>query len=195
MKALIALCRRATDRRGSTIVEFALIFPALCLTIFALFDLGYRSYVAAVLQGAMHEAARLSTVGGMTPAQIDAHVTSRLRRLSSTGSIVVITRSYSDFGSIQKPEKITQDTAPLLEYNQGDCFEDANANGTYDLDRGKTGLGAAEDIIQYQVSITFDRLVPLGGMLGWDDRQKVGGATVLRNQPYAARTTGVAIVC
>jgi hypothetical protein len=117
------------------------------------------------------------------------------RRPRDATAETAFTRSYSDFGSIQKPEKITQDTAPLLEYNQGDCFEDANANGTYDLDRGKTGLGAAEDIIQYQVSITFDRLVPLGWMLGWDDRQKVGGATVLRNQPYAARTTGVAIVC
>jgi len=187
--------RLAPNRNGSTMVEFALILPALCMTLLALFDLGYRSYVASILQGAMHEAARLSTVGSMTPAQIDAHVTTRLRNLSSTGSIVVTTRSYADFSGVQKPEKITQDTDPQLEYNEGDCFEDANDNGNYDLDRGRIGVGAAEDIVHYEVEITFDRLVPLGALLGWEDRQRIGGSTVLRNQPYAARTTGVEIVC
>jgi Flp pilus assembly pilin Flp len=189
------LRRVARDLRGSTIVEFALIFPVLCMVLLALFDLGYRSYVAAVLQGSMHEAARLSTVGGKTPAQIDAHITTRLRDLSNDGTIVVITRSYSAFADIQKPEKITQDTAPLLAYNVGDCYEDANGNHTYDLDRGTTGLGGADDIVNYQVSITFNRLVPLGYFLGWSDTQAISGSTVLRNQPFAARTSGVQIVC
>lgn len=183
------------DQSGATIVEFAMVLPVLCVTILACVDLGYRLYMAAVLQGAMLEGARLATVGGITAKQVDDHVTKRLRRLSADGTIVVVTRSYSDFSGIQKPEKITHDTVPEHEYNKGDCFEDANGNGAYDLDRGRDGLGSADDIVSYSVSINFRRIVPLGPLLGLSDREKVAGTTFLRNQPYAARSAGAPVIC
>lgn len=182
------------DSSGATLVEFAMVLPMLCMVLLGMFDLGYRIYVSAVMEGAMHEAARMATVGGITREQIKTRVEGRLREVSG-GAVAVVTHSYNDFSDVGKPEKITEDTDPQLVYNEGDCFEDANEDGEYSLDRGIEGVGGAEDIVHYSVSVTYSRLVPLGSLLGWDDRQTVRGSTVLRNQPFAARTNGVEVIC
>ena len=178
----------ARDARGVTIVEFAMILPALCVLLLATFDLGYRSYVASVLQGALHEAARMATVGGVTQAQIDARVNRRLRDFASGATITIQISNYADFASVRQPERITQDTAPTGRYNAGDCYEDFNGNSRYDTDRGASGFGGADDIVNYQVTMTYPRIVPIAGFLGWGNTQTVSSSTVLRNQPYAART-------
>ena len=56
----------AATQRGATIVEFALVLPVLCVLLLGMLDLGYRSYVTSIVQGALHEAARMATVGGVT---------------------------------------------------------------------------------------------------------------------------------
>lgn len=194
MSGLANLRRLSGDERGATLLEFAFIAPSLCLVLLGIIDFGYRSYVESVVQGALHDAARMSTVGDKTGEEIDAHVAERLNAFSEHASVDTETTSYDEFSNLGKPEKITQDTAPLLSYNEGDCFEDANGNGAYDEDRGQSGVGGAEDVVQYTVTIEYKRIVPMGGFLGFPDTQKVKASTVLRNQPFAARNTA-AIVC
>ena len=53
-------------RAARRIVEFAMVLPVLCVLLLGIFDLGYRSYAASVVQGALHDAARMATVGGVT---------------------------------------------------------------------------------------------------------------------------------
>lgn len=190
-----AIRRLGADDRGITLVEFAFVAPVLIIAMMGFFDLGYRVYVTSVLQGALHEAARLSTVGDKTVAQIDAHVRDRLLSFSRDATIKVSMESYEDFSGVKQPEKITADTAPLGSYNKGDCWEDANPNGNYDTSRGKAGGGGAEDVIRYEVSIEYPRITPMPKLLGWSAKDKITGATVLRNQPYAARPASPDIVC
>lgn len=187
--------RLAGNERGVTLVEFAMILPALCVLLLGIFELGYRSYAASVLQGALHEAARLGTVGGVTQAQIDDRVRTRLRAFSRNSTITIETASYSDFAGVRKPERITQDTAPVGAYNVGDCYEDANANGRWDADRGAAGLGNAEDVVHYEVTLTYGRLFPIGGFLGWSDIETIRSNTMLRNEPYAARVNQAVTLC
>lgn len=175
------------DDRGVTLVEFAAILPVLCMLLLGIFELGYRSYAASVLQGALHEAARMATVGGVTQAQIDARVRTRLRTFSNDATITIDTKSYQDFASVRQPERITQDTAPLGQYNVGDCYDDTNNNGRWDADRGTAGTGNAEDIVRYEVTLAYRRVFPVAGFLGWSDIETIRSNTVLRNQPYAAR--------
>lgn len=186
--------RVAADRRGVAVVELAMVAPAMCLTLLAFTDFGYRIYVESQLQGALQEAARMATVGDKTGAQIDAKLNGNLAVFSSGATVVIDKKAYSEFSGVGKPEKITGDTVPLNQYNPGDCFEDANPNGVYDADRGRGGLGSPEDVVNYSVTMTFPRMVPLGGFLGLPDTQTIKASTVLRNQPYAARTSS-AIVC
>lgn len=179
--------RLKQDCRGATIVEFALVLPALCLVVLGLLDLGYRSYVGSAVQGVLFEAARLATVGNKTGDDIDNHVRERLRSFARPDDIVINKKSYYDFTKVKKPEVITNDTLPLGQYNAGDCFRDANGNGQYDLDRGKSGLGGSDDIVHYEIVLTYDRLVPVS-MFGGTDRVRVSSGTSLRNQPFASRT-------
>jgi Flp pilus assembly pilin Flp len=179
--------RIARDQRGATIVEFAIILPVLCMLLLGIFDLGYRSYAASVLQGALHEAARMATVGGVSQTQIDARVRTRLSNFANRSTVTTSTTSYYDFAGVRQAEKVVGDTVPLNVYNPGDCFEDSNGDNAYSLDRGRGGGGNADDIVRYQVSMTFPRIVPLGQLLGWSPTETISAETVLRNQPYAGR--------
>ncbi len=187
--------RLARDRAGVTIVEFAIVLPVLCILLVGTFELGYRSYVTAVVQGALREAARMATVGGVSMDEIDAHVRQRLSDFARHSTVTTNASSYFEFADVGQPETITSDTAPFGQYNPGDCFEDANGNGAFDLDRGRAGLGQADDVVRYRASITYPAMFPVGSLFGWPDDVTVSAETMLRNQPYAGRNTSVVIVC
>lgn len=193
MRKILGPLRR--DQRGATIVEFAIVSPVLCLTLLGFMELGYKSYVGSVVQGALHDAARSATVGDKTGAQIDAIVTSRLQAFSRGATITINKSSYTNFSDVRMPEKITSDTAPVGQYNSTDCYEDANGNLRYDTDRGKSGLGTADDIVNYEIVMTFPPIVPLWRMIGGPSTETITASTVLRNQPYAARSTAVTVRC
>jgi len=195
MSRRLSLRALGGDARGATIVEFAIVVPVLAMLLLGTLDLGYRSYVTSIVQGALHEAARMATVGGVSTSQIQTHVENRLHEFSRNATITTTTRSYSDFSGVNVPETITQDTAPAGTYNSGDCFQDANGNGTYDLDRGRGGLGGAEDVVFFEVTMTYPHIVPVGTLLGWSSNVTVRQNTVLRNQPYAGRNTNVTVIC
>jgi Flp pilus assembly protein TadG len=179
--------RLRDDRSGVTIIEFAMVAPVMLLLLLGFFDLGYRAYASSVLQGALHDAARMATVGGYTMAQIDARVKTRLGNFAARSTVDTEADSYYDFSGVSQPEKVVSDTAPVGSYNPGDCFEDVNSNSRYDTDRGRSGTGSADDIVRYSVTITFPRILPLGSLMGWGNTQTLTSNTVLRNQPYAGR--------
>jgi len=183
--------RLGRDARGATILEFAIVLPVLSLLLLGLLDLGYRSYATSVVQGALHDASRMATVGSYSLAQIDARVKARLSNFATRSTVTTTTTSYYDFSGVAQAEKIVGDTAPLNAYNAGDCFEDANGNNTYNTDRGRDSTGGADDIVRYQVTITYPRIVPLGGFMGWGNTQTITQNTVLRNQPFAGRSINI----
>jgi Flp pilus assembly pilin Flp len=196
-RALLARLRR--DSRGATILEFAFVAGPLVLMLLATFDLGYRIYMASVVQGTVQAGARLATIGNKTTEQIDAYVRTQLQAFSNT-TVTITKKSYSDFNGVKQMEKITSDTAPIGTYNKGyinssgtivngDCYSDVNNNWKRD-DMGIVGLGNADDIVYYEVSVSFPRIVPMW-ILGWADRESVSANTVLRNQPYAARAAAI----
>jgi Flp pilus assembly protein TadG len=181
------------DVRGVTAVEFALIIGPLAFVILAFMDLGHRIFLIAQVNGTLHQAARMASIGNTSGDQIDLYVKNRIAALVDTQYVTITKRAYTDFSHVGKPEKITTDTAPTGAYNKGDCFEDANGNAAFDANGGTSGLGGADDIVHYEVVIDYPRLVPLGG-LGWGAREIVKANTVLKNQPYALKAKPV-IVC
>ena len=187
IRRLSFLRRLRRDERGVTILEFAMVAPVLLLLLLGIFDLGYRSYASSVLQGALHDAARMATVGSYSMAQIDSRVKTRLSNFATRSTVTTEAASYYDFAGVAQPEKIIGDTAPMGSYNAGDCFEDANGNNRFDSDRGRSGTGNSDDIVRYTVTISFPRILPMGSLMGWGNTQTLTANTVLRNQPYAGR--------
>lgn len=172
--------------KGATLMEFGLVAPPLLLTIMGIADLGYQSYLRAVTKGVLDRAARSASVGALSSADIDTYISTQMQGINAkNGTTSVVKKSYYNFSNVGKPEKITSDTAPLGSYNTGDCYEDANGNGSYDTSAGSTGLGSADDIVFYEVTISMPRLFPLANMLGWSSTQSTKASTIIRNQPWA----------
>lgn len=183
------------DARGSTVIEFAIVAPILCMSLMAFFDFGYNIYAESVMEGVLHEAARGATVGNVTGDEIDAFVERRLLVFAHNADLTIEKNSYSEFSRVKNPEKLARDrTAPWGVYNRGDCFEDSNPNGSFDLDQGRAGLGGAEDIVNYEVTMTYDRMFPISGFLGISPTKTIHVSVPLRNQPFAARNQ-VTTIC
>lgn len=175
------------DQRGVNIVEFGLVAAPLMMVLLALVDFGYRLYLEVIVEGTINKAARHATVGGVTSTAIDDFVRSQLVAFSKNATVTITKKSYYDFSHVNKPEKLLSDINGNGQLDSGDCFEDANNNGTFDSDAGNGGLGNSDDIVYYNVSVVFPRLVPLGGFLGFPSTETVSANTVLRNQPYGAQ--------
>lgn len=181
------LGRLGCEERGVTLLEFGLVAPPLILTIMAIGDLGYTSYLRSVARGTLEKAARSASVGTLNSTQLDAYIQAQMATIAAKDAPAptVVKKSFYNFSRVGKPEKITTDTAPLGSYNVGDCYEDANGNGSYDTAGGSAGLGSADDIVYYEVTLTQPRLFPMAKMLGWSANQSVTVSTMMRNQPWA----------
>ena len=177
--------RVGRDARGVAAVEFALVAPALLLTIMGIFDLGYNIYANTMVQGAIQRAARDSTIEGAEArlAQIDTTVADAVRGVVPNATIAFSRRAYENFTDVALAEDFT-DSDGNGSCDNGEPFEDANRNGAWDSDRGSTGQGGARDAVLYSVTVTYPRGFPMASLIGLPETVTTDAITVLRNQPY-----------
>lgn len=185
MIGVAVLKHLARERRGATALEFAMVAPALCLTVMGIFDLGYNVYAATMVQGAIQRAARDSSIEGsdLRQAQIDALVSRAVHGVVPRATIAFSRKAYANFSDVARPEDYT-DTDENGSCDNGEPFEDANRNGTWDDDRAANGQGGARDAVLYSVTVTYARGFPMAGLIGLPDTVTTRADTVLRNQPY-----------
>ncbi|MBA2935897.1 pilus assembly protein [Sphingomonas sp. CGMCC 1.13654] len=188
--------RLASDARGVTIVEFALVAPVMLLMIMGLGELAYDAYVQVVLTGAMQKAGRDSTIQGASAiaSTIDATVMSQVNAAAPRATGASSRKSYATFGYID-PEPFTDTNGDGIR-EKGECFTDINGNGIWDADPGISGQGGAGDAVVYTMTITYPRLFPLYRWLGWGANATTSATTILKNQPYASQTASTpATIC
>jgi Flp pilus assembly protein TadG len=184
------------NSQGATLVEFALIFPALMVMLFGLFDLSYNMYTAQMLQGAIQDAARDSTIEGAggNQAAIDANVTRAVKALAPGSTLTFARKSYANFSGVNRPEDY-EDVNANATCDDGEPFEDANGNGNWDLDPGTAGFGGARDAVLYTVSVNYKRAFPIAALIpGQSEDFKLVTATVLRNQPFGQQANSTPVV-
>ena len=182
------------DRCGVIAVEFALVAPVLMLMLMGLFDLSYNMYTTQMLQGAIENAARNSSIEGAVgkEAQLDAMVTTAVRAVAPPATLTFTRRAYSSFTKAGRPEDFTDVDSDGV-CSKGEPFEDANGNGKWDTDGGKTGFGGARDAVLYTVVVKYQRAFPIAGLIpGQSKTFTLSAATVLRNQPYGQQAAKVA---
>jgi Flp pilus assembly pilin Flp len=173
------------DERGATLVEFALVSPVLLLALLGLMDLGYNYYVQAQLQGTIQRAAREATLERalLTTDEIDADVATEVRKLVPDAALQFARSSYTRFSDVAQPEDFS-DLDEDGRCDDGEPFEDANANGQWDRDRGAQGMGGARDAVLYVVTVSYPRAFGVAGLIGLPDTFTTQSTTVLRNQPW-----------
>lgn len=192
MTALSFLRRLRDDDRGTYIVEFAVLAPALLVMLMGSMDLAYRAYVISVLEGELQKAGRDSGMEGQDQAKLNAienKVKDRVRLVVKYATFSQIRKSYTSYLT-DKPERFT-DTNANGQRDAGECFDDVNANGQWDSDPGNDGQGGANDVAVYSMAVSFPRLFPMYGLLGWSQTETVTVRTYFRNQPYATQNVPV----
>ncbi|MFN4114516.1 MAG: TadE/TadG family type IV pilus assembly protein [Sphingomonadaceae bacterium] len=180
------------DQSGATIVEFALIAPTLMLLLTGLFELGHTMYVQSIVNGAMQEAGRNSTIENARINQIAAETRKKIRGVAPNATITFRRRNHQHYASIGKMEQFT-DLNGDGRCNDGEPFEDLNDNGRRDRANGLGGQGNARDAVVFTVTVTYKRMLPMPSLAGWSPTNTVQGTTILRNQPFRQQEKRVKI--
>ncbi len=171
---------------GVTAIEFAIVAPVFIMILMAIIELGYYTYVSAVLRGAVEQAARDSALesGVGNANKIDELVTKAVHDVNAGARLDFSRKSYDAFDQVGNAEPFDD-----LNHNglrdAGECFTDFNGNGVWDSDTGVTGQGAAAQIVSYTVVARYTPLFPVTRLLGMDGLVTLTLNTQLINQPYA----------
>lgn len=181
MLGLVSSLRQ--DTQGATFVEFALISPVLLIALMGGMDLAFNAYASTVLRGAVADAARGSTIMNADGGALDGDVRDQVRSVLPSVALTFDRKAYATFSEVNSPEDFT-DVDGDGSCTAGEPFEDANGNGTYDLDRSVSGMGSARDVVEYTVTMSYDRLFPAPGLIGLPDRFETSATSLVRNQPY-----------
>ena len=173
------------DQHGVSAVEFGLLAPVLMLALTGVFDTAYDMYTSSLLEGAIQEAARDSTLekASLKTSSIDAEVTKVVQDLVPDATLAFSRKSYHSFSAAGKPEDYT-DTNKNGKCDAGEPYEDANDNSRWDTDQGQTGMGGARDVVLYSVTVTYPRPFGVAGFVGGSSTNTMTAETVLANQPW-----------
>lgn len=183
------LKRLAKDESGVTVVETALVILPFVVIVIGILDFGYRSYVDVVADSVAYRVAREATAGALTPDDVEDEVVRLINPLLLSGAMIdVQTRSYFDFTSVGRPEQISVDADGNGDVDEGDCFIDENSNANFDLDTGIGGVGGADDVVIYEISINSPNLTGISEFIGSSERGfSVTAQATGRNQPFATQ--------
>jgi Flp pilus assembly pilin Flp len=185
--------RLLSDRRGATIIEFAIIAPVLGLLLLGAFDTAHSLYMRATLQGIVQKVSRDSALeSGATGAQqnaLDNKVRTSVKAIANNAEIEFTRRFYRTFSSaaaaLAEPFPAANDTNHNGICDNNEIFQDDNRNGVRDMDGGDSGQGGAKDRTLYTVSVSYPRFFPLYGIIGGSNMTRISAETVLQNQPYS----------
>jgi Flp pilus assembly protein TadG len=176
--------------RGVTVIEFALLAPALFFLICGAIELGHLTFARQVLEGAMIEAARSATASMETNEDERGTIMRKsvadamaLFPAAPGKTIAIETKVFADFASVT-PEIYT-DANKNGRYDLNEPFVDRNKNGKWDPSTPKSGtMGNAGDVVSY--TVTYPKAVLfqfVGSAIGFSNGvEPLSATTVVRNE-------------
>lgn len=189
--------RLVRHQRAVAAVEFALAGPLFLLILMGFFDYSWQIYAKSVLQGAVAQSARSSTLEAYItdPSLLDQRVSAQVRNIFKDAEVKFTRAAFDSYEQIGKPEAYT-DSNKNKRYDVGECYQDLNGNGQWDaVSSGKEGNGGADDIILYTASMKFRRVLPVWAMLNQPQEVTLSSSTILRNQPFNAGNVLHTVIC
>jgi Flp pilus assembly pilin Flp len=181
------------DQDGATVVEFGLIAMPLTIMIMGVMDLGHTQYVDSVMNGAMHELARESSLEGASStsqqAIVDARLRDTIRSVSKDAQVIVTRRYYKTFSKAAAAQaEDWTDGNSNGRCDDNEPFIDANNNDIWDADGGDSGQGGAKDVVIVRVEVRYKRLFPTRALIGFGEDVQLLTDSILANQPYGAQS-------
>jgi hypothetical protein len=89
--------RTSNKRRGTTVVETALVLPVFLLFVLALVELGHAQLVKHVLRASCRQAARIGTTAGKSTANVRARVLEMLETVVDESDVQIFVKNASPF--------------------------------------------------------------------------------------------------
>ncbi|SBV34384.1 TadE-like protein [uncultured Sphingopyxis sp.] len=175
-RSLLRRLRRS--ERGTAFVEFALTAPVFLLILLGIFDYCWQMYAQQVLQGVVAKAGRDATLEEFAADQeaLDDVVEAEVKKVFKNAEVSFNRRAFDDYSEIKPLRWVDMNDNGVQDPSPDDCWEDG----------GKQGNGGADDVVQYTVSMRFNRVLPVWKMLGQPQSTTLTSTTLLRNQPFAA---------
>lgn len=184
MRRAHPLLRLRSDQDGAAVMEFGLVSIVFITMLIGMFDIGQSTYAQSVLNGAVQEAARSSSLETANTGEADARVLELMRNVAPGAQIASTRKSYFDFADINRAEK-WNDADFDGTCDDGESYTDENGNGRWDADIGSAGNGGAGDVVVYSVVITYDPLFPIPFYDGSDTKRTLSAKAIKKNQPFA----------
>ena len=185
------------DTRGATIIEFAIILPAMLTLICGTIELGHMILARQVLEGAVVEAARKATASLETNESqrnviMRTSIESQMALFPTAPGqqINIATTVYADF-STAYPETY-EDSNHNGQYDAGEPYVDRNQNGHWDNATPKAGtLGGPGDVVSYTVTFPKRLLFAyVGRFIGHSNGViPLKATTVVRNEAVVRKSS------
>ena len=96
--------QRPEQRRGTTVVETALVLPVFLLFVLALIELGHAQLVKHVLRSACRQAARIGTTEGRTTADVQSRVLATMSSIVNQSDVEVFVKDAGTYDSGGQPD-------------------------------------------------------------------------------------------
>lgn len=177
---------------ATSVTEFGLIAPVFLLMMLGALDMAHTLYMQSVLQGVVQKAARDSTLesGAEIANQlaINQRITNQVHHLATNATVNISRRSFYTYTKAAEARaEQYNDNNHSGHCDDGEPFQDNNANGIRDADGGNAGQGGTQDAVILNVVVDYPRFFPLDRMIGLSPTVKLNAKTVLTNQPYAQK--------
>jgi len=186
-----------TDRRGATIVEFALVAPIFLLLIIGGLELGYSAYLRTLLEGEMQRASRDRTLEDALTQRvaIEEKVRGMIGRLAPGATLTFERRALRNYSEFAAPYEPFSDQNGNGRCDAKETYEDLNQNGQWDLEVGTNDSdGNARDVVIYTATVHHVRLFPIK-LNPFQGDADIVAQTALRNQPFDGQAAVVERSC
>jgi Flp pilus assembly protein TadG len=180
------LRRLAAAPDGAAAVEFAIVAPVFLLLLLGIFDIGQMAYAKAILNGAVEQAARSSSLETADTTAADNLVKNALKPILPNAAVTTSRKSFYDFSDINRAEKWT-DTNGNGTCDNGEPYVDENGSGSWEANIGKTGNGGAGDVVLYTVTVTYQPIFTAKFMSNYNATRTLTATGVRKNQPFASQ--------
>jgi hypothetical protein len=114
--------RRRNLRRGTTVVETALVLPVFLVFVLGLIELGHAMMVSHVLRSACRQAARIGSTEGHSTADTRAKMLEVLGSAVDPGAVTVFVKDASSFdgGTSPSTNGSSLEAMPSIELNNAE---------------------------------------------------------------------------
>jgi Flp pilus assembly protein TadG len=136
------------NRRGSAAVEFALVAPVFFALLFAIIETGLMFFASQVLETITQDSARMiltgqAQIGGLSQAQFQTYVCSRIPALFTCANVYVDVESYPAFTSVTINSQIDGSSNFInnMKYCPGNAGDIVVVRLFYQWPQFVTGLG------------------------------------------------------